>query len=210
MRFSLSEPFKQAQLIPVIEFSDITQVVPLLDILSEHHFKVIEITLRHPCAYEALKIAIEHYPQLIIGAGSVMTTEQLFKLSAMNIQFAVSPGSSVNLLAHNKQAFFPLIPGIMTPSDILLGMEQGIKVFKFFPAEAAGGISLLKSLAGPFKDIQFCPTGGIRLDNVKNYLALPNVLCVGASWFVTAQDLAEQNWSKIRALTKEARSILNS
>ncbi len=208
MSASLPALLKSAQLIPVIEFSHIDQVMPALDILLEHQFNVIEVTLRHTCALDALTLALKNYPQLTIGVGSITSLAQLKSLVALNPAFVVSPGLLFNIFNEIKQCSLPYLPGVMTPSEIMQGIDIGLHHFKFFPTEVAGGIQMLKSLAGPFKDVYFCPTGGVRLNNLRSYLDLPNVFCVGASWFIAGQDLVEQNWSRIRVLTREARSVL--
>lgn len=208
MNFSLHAEFAGAQVVPVLEFSNVAQVIPVLDILSEHQFNLVEITLRHALAKDALALALKNYAHLSIGVGSVTSRIALTQCIAMQPAFAVSPGLTLNILKEAQSAHFPLLPGVSTASEIMQGLECNIDCFKFFPAESAGGVQALKSFSGPFKEVQFCPTGGIRLENLHHYLALPNVFCVGASWFVSAQDLAEQNWEKIRRLTKQVRASL--
>ncbi|PWW36948.1 2-keto-3-deoxy-phosphogluconate aldolase [Idiomarina loihiensis] len=184
MNYSASDIFSASTIIPVIVVDDISQAVPLGKVLCEQGFKVLEVTLRTSVALEAIKKMREEIPEALIGAGTVTNPTELKQVQMAGAQFAISPGATPALLEAGKQADIPLIPGVATVSELMQGIELGYQHFKLFPAEAVGGLKLLKSIAGPFPDIRFCPTGGINESNYRDYLALDNVSCVGGSWII--------------------------
>jgi len=184
MNYSASDIFSTATIIPVIVINDIDQAVPLGKTLCEQGFKVLEVTLRTPHALQAIERMNQEIPGAIIGAGTVTNTEEFQQVQKAGAQFAISPGFTASLLEAGSNSDIPLIPGVATVSELMQGMEFGYRQFKLFPAEAVGGVKLLKAIAGPFPDIRFCPTGGINETNYKDYLALDNVSCVGGSWII--------------------------
>lgn len=196
--------FAQGPVVPVIVIKDLATAVPLAKALVAGGVRVLEVTLRTPVALEAIALMANEVPDAIVGAGTVTTPEQLNNVIAAGAKFAISPGLTRELLAAGKAASIPLIPGIASISELMEGTGVGYTHFKFFPAEAAGGVKTLKSIHGPFSDIRFCPTGGINEKNYQDYLALPNVACVGGSWIVPDDAIAAGDWQRITDLCKEA------
>ncbi|MDG1163932.1 MAG: bifunctional 4-hydroxy-2-oxoglutarate aldolase/2-dehydro-3-deoxy-phosphogluconate aldolase [Porticoccaceae bacterium] len=190
--------------IPVITLNRVEDAVPLAEALVAGGLKVLEVTLRTEAAVEGIQQIVKHVPDAIVGTGSVCKEQQLKLSEDMGCQFMISPGATDKLLQAAQSSSVPFLPGISSVSELMRGMEYGHRNFKFFPAEAAGGVSLLKAIAGPFADIRFCPTGGIGLHNVMDYLALPNVLCVGGSWIAQPKLIEEKNWTAIEQLAREA------
>ncbi|QXX82375.1 bifunctional 4-hydroxy-2-oxoglutarate aldolase/2-dehydro-3-deoxy-phosphogluconate aldolase [Providencia sp. R33] len=195
---------KQGPIVPVIVIKKIEQAVPLAKALVNGGIKVLEVTLRTECAVDAIRLIAQEVPEAIVGAGTVINAKQLADVSQAGAQFAISPGLTDELLAAAVQGNIPLIPGISTVSELMLGMNYGLKEFKFFPAEANGGVKALKAIAGPFSQVRFCPTGGISLANYRDYLALESVLCIGGSWIVPEDALNTGNYEKITQLAQEA------
>ncbi|GGW57504.1 bifunctional 4-hydroxy-2-oxoglutarate aldolase/2-dehydro-3-deoxy-phosphogluconate aldolase [Alishewanella tabrizica] len=196
--------FAMGPVVPVIVIKDLDDAVPLARALLAGGIKVLEVTLRTPAALEAIKLIAEQVPEAVVGAGTVTNAEQLQAVIAAGAKFAISPGMTRELLQAGKEAAIPLIPGIASISELMEGMGLGYTHFKFFPAEAAGGTKTLKSIYGPFADIRFCPTGGINEQNYREYLALPNVSCVGGSWIVPDNAIASKDWHKVTELTAKA------
>ncbi len=196
--------FAQGPVVPVIVIKDLATAVPLAKALVAGGVRVLEVTLRTPVALEAIELMAKEVPDAIVGAGTVTTPEQLAKVAAAGAKFAISPGLTRELLAAGKAGDIPLIPGIASISELMEGTGVGYTHFKFFPAEAAGGVKTLKSIHGPFSDIRFCPTGGINEKNYQDYLALPNVACVGGSWIVPDDAIANGDWDRITQLCKDA------
>ncbi|MAD74372.1 MAG: keto-deoxy-phosphogluconate aldolase [Rheinheimera sp.] len=207
-----AELFAQGAVVPVIVIKDLADAVPMAKALLAGGIKVLEVTLRTPVALDAIKLLAEQVPEAIVGAGTVTTATQLEQVIAAGAKFAISPGLTRELLQAGKDSVIPLIPGIASISELMEGTGLGYTHFKFFPAEAAGGVKTLKSIYGPFSDIRFCPTGGINEKNYLEYLALPNVSCVGGSWIVPDTAVTEKNWFMITELTRVAveRAIQDS
>ncbi len=202
-----AELFAQGAVVPVIVIKDLADAVPMAQALLAGGIKVLEVTLRTPVALDAIKLLAEQVPAAIVGAGTVTTAAQLEQVITAGAKFAISPGLTRELLQAGKDASIPLIPGIASISELMEGTGLGYTHFKFFPAEAAGGVKTLKSIYGPFSDIRFCPTGGINEKNYLEYLALPNVSCVGGSWIVPDSAVNAKDWSKITELTRTAVKI---
>jgi len=189
---------------PVMVIQNLDDAVPLAQALVDGGIKVLEITLRTPVALAAIKLISENVKDAIVGAGTITTPDQLKAAEQAGAVFAISPGLTPTLLAAARQSSIALIPGIASLSELMLGMEYGLDHFKFFPAEAAGGIPMLKSIAGPVPQATFCPTGGISPDNYLAYLALANVACVGGSWLAPSDAVSNKNWPKITQLAQQA------
>jgi len=189
---------------PVMVIQNLEDAVPLAKALVAGGIKVLEITLRTPIALEAIKLISQQVEDAIVGAGTITTPVQLKAAEEAGAVFAISPGLTPALLQAAIVGNIALIPGISTLSELMTGMEYGLDHFKFFPAEAAGGIPMLKSIAGPIPQVTFCPTGGISPENYNAYLALSNVACVGGSWLVPADAVKTKNWSKVTELAKQA------
>ncbi len=190
--------------VPVIVIKKIEQAVPLAQALLAGGVKVLEVTLRSEVAIDAIRLISRKVTGAIVGAGTVASPEDLEAVAAAGAVFAISPGLTPSLLEAANQGPIALIPGISTASELMIGMEMGYSAFKFFPAEAAGGVQMLKSIGGPFPHITFCPTGGISANNFNDYLALDNVACVGGSWIVPSREIELENWDAITKLAENA------
>ncbi len=199
-----NDVLSSSPVMPVMVIQHLDDAVPLAKALVAGGIKVLEITLRTPIALEAIKLISQEVKDAIVGAGTIANPGQLQAAQEAGAVFAISPGITVSLLNAANNADCALIPGIATLSELMLGMEYGLDHFKFFPAEAAGGIPMLKSIAGPFPQATFCPTGGISPGNYNDYLQLPNVACVGGSWLAPQAVVAEKNWPKVTELAKQA------
>ena len=196
--------FAQGPVVPVIVVKDLADAVPMAKALLAGGIKVLEVPLRTPVALDAIRLLAQEVPDAIVGAGTVTTPEQLQQCIDAGAKFAISPGLTRELLQAGKDAPIPLIPGIASISELMEGTGLGYSHFKFFPAEAAGGVKTLKSIHGPFADIRFCPTGGINEKNFLEYLALPNVKCVGGSWIVPDDAVSNKDWARITELCNAA------
>lgn len=193
--------------IPVLKIADVAHAVPLARALARGGLKAIEITLRTPGALDCIRRVAAEVPEAIVGAGTILSAGQFDEAAAAGSRFIVSPGITRQLLAAAANSDVPLLPGAITPGEIMAAREAGLDFLKFFPAEQAGGAAFLKALASPLAGIKFCPTGGIGPNNAADYLALPNVLCVGGSW-VAPDDLVEAGrWNEIEALAREACAL---
>ncbi|MDP2561165.1 bifunctional 4-hydroxy-2-oxoglutarate aldolase/2-dehydro-3-deoxy-phosphogluconate aldolase [Psychrobium sp. 1_MG-2023] len=204
-----SELFAAGPVVPVIVISKIEQALPLAKALLDGGIRVMEVTLRTECAVEAIRVIAKEYPESLIGSGTVINAEQLAQVTEAGAKFAISPGSTPALLAQAAEGSIPLIPGVVSPSELMSGIELGYDHFKFFPAESNGGSKALKSLGAPFKGIKFCPTGGISLHNAPEYLALDAVSCIGGSWIVPLDLVEAGEWQQITQLCKEAVAALS-
>jgi 2-dehydro-3-deoxyphosphogluconate aldolase/(4S)-4-hydroxy-2-oxoglutarate aldolase len=191
-------------IIPVITLDRVSDAVPLAEALLAGGLNVLEITLRTKAAIEGMKEIIRRVPGAIVGSGTVCNAEQIALSEDIGCQFMVSPGTTEGLLEAAKGCSIPLLPGVSSVSELMRGLDYGYSEFKFFPAEASGGVNMLKSIAGPFADARFCATGGIGLHNVADYLALDNILSVGGSWIAAASLIREKRWAEIEKLAKEA------
>jgi 2-dehydro-3-deoxyphosphogluconate aldolase/(4S)-4-hydroxy-2-oxoglutarate aldolase len=180
------------------------QAVPLAMALVAGGIRVLEITLRTPVSMEAIAAIRREVPDAVIGAGTVTRGEELEAVAGAGAVFAISPGLTAELLDAANRGPIPLIPGISTVSELMTGLARGYDHFKFFPAEAAGGVKMLQAFAGPFPRVTFCPTGGITAGNYREYLAQPNVACVGGSWVAPAGAIEAADWPRISALAREA------
>lgn len=190
--------------VPVIVINKLEHAVPLAKALVAGGVRVLEVTLRTACAIDAIRAIAKEVPEAIIGAGTVLNPEQLAEVTAAGAQFAISPGLTEPLLKAANAGPIPLIPGISTVSELMLGLDAGLREFKFFPAEANGGVKALQAIAGPFPQVRFCPTGGITPGNYRDYLALKSVLCIGGSWLVPADALESGDYARITELAREA------
>ena len=190
--------------IPVIVIDRVEDAVPLAKALIAGGLNVLEVTLRTAAAEEGIRQIVQQVPGAIVGTGTVCSADQVTLSEDLGCQFMVSPGSTDKLLTAAADSSIGLLPGISSASEMMRCMEYGYRDFKFFPAEAAGGAAMIKSLSGPFGDARICPTGGSGLHNVMEYLSLPNVLCVGGSWICPAQLVRDQRWDEIEQLAHEA------
>ena len=191
-------------IIPVIAIEDAEQAVPLARALVAGGLPAAEVTFRTAAGEEAIRRIAKEVPEMLVGAGTVLNPQQLAEVTEAGAQFAISPGLTEPLLKAATEGTIPLIPGISTVSELMLGMDYGLKEFKFFPAEANGGVKALQAIAGPFSQVRFCPTGGISPANYRDYLALKSVLCIGGSWLVPADALEAGDYDRITKLAREA------
>jgi 2-dehydro-3-deoxyphosphogluconate aldolase / (4S)-4-hydroxy-2-oxoglutarate aldolase len=194
---------RAAPVVPVLAVDDLDDAVPLARALVDAGLPVLEVTLRTPIAIDVIQ-RMRDVPGAIVGAGTVLNAHDLAAVEAVGAAFAISPGATDALYLAAKTSRIPLLPGVATASELMRGLEHGWTRFKFFPAEASGGIAALKSFAGPFPQAKFCPTGGIDATKAAAYRALPNVLTVGGSWMVPADALKAKDWARIHLLAREA------
>jgi 2-dehydro-3-deoxyphosphogluconate aldolase/(4S)-4-hydroxy-2-oxoglutarate aldolase len=207
MQEALDEVLHGAIVIPVLTIRDAAQAVPLARALVEGGIKVLEVTLRTEAGLPAIAAMIREVPEAVIGAGTVLTAAQYRQVSDLGARFCVAPGFTPALRAAAARGGAPFLPGAATPSEVMALLEAGYAFQKFFPAEPAGGIPMLKAVAAPIPEAAFCPTGGISLANASAYLALPNVVCIGGSWLVPDQALQANDWLMVTALAAEAAAL---
>ncbi|MGD8174376.1 bifunctional 4-hydroxy-2-oxoglutarate aldolase/2-dehydro-3-deoxy-phosphogluconate aldolase [Marinimicrobium sp. ARAG 43.8] len=208
MALSIDKIVQVAPVVPVMVVERLEDAVPLAKALYNGGLKVLEITLRTPVALDAISAMVEALPDdAVIGAGTIVTPDDLKKAVAAGSTFLVSPGTTPELIEAAKASDIPLLPGIATPSEAMNLLAHGFTHMKFFPAEAAGGVPMLKSIGGPLPQITFCPTGGINLAKAPEYLKLPNVACVGGTWMAPKELIAEKRWDEIETLAREAAQL---
>jgi len=203
-KISAEQVLSTGPVVPVIVVNQPEHAVPMAKALVAGGIRVLEVTLRTPVAMDALRAIIREVPEAIVGAGTVINTQQLKEVTDAGAQFVISPGLTESLLRAATEGPVPLIPGISTVSELMMGMHHGLREFKFFPAEANGGVRALSALAGPFPQVRFCPTGGISPANYRDYLALKSVLCIGGSWLVPDDALQQGDWARITQLARDA------
>ncbi|RUO20877.1 keto-deoxy-phosphogluconate aldolase [Aliidiomarina iranensis] len=200
--------FQLTPVVPVMVIDDIDDALPMAEALMKAGISLFEVTLRTPVALEAISLLRKAMPSAVVGVGTLTNPEELQAAAAAGAQFAISPGITTELLEAGKAGDIPLIPGVASISELMQAKALGYDHLKFFPAEAAGGCAMLKSIAGPFPNITFCPTGGIHQGNYQDYLALPNVRCVGGSWILPKAAIAAKDWQKITELASAAVSAV--
>ncbi|MEY3253993.1 MAG: keto-deoxy-phosphogluconate aldolase [Pseudomonadota bacterium] len=193
--------------IPVIVIQRLEQAVPLARALVEGGVKVLEVTLRTPVALAAIEAIARAVPEAVVGAGTLRLPADAKAARDAGSTFAVSPGYTAALGAACRAAGLPLLPGVATGSEVMAAMADGLDFLKFFPAQQAGGLPMLKALAGPFPDIAFCPTGGITAETAPQFLALPNVRVCGGSWLTPADAVEAGDWARITRLAREAQAL---
>ncbi len=208
MALSIDQILKVAPVVPVMVVERIEDAVPLATALYNGGLKVLEITLRTPCALDAITAMVEALPEdAVIGAGTIITPKDLDNAIKAGSTFLVSPGTTPALIEAAKASPVPLLAGVATPTEAMRLYAEGFTHQKFFPAEAAGGVPMLKSIGGPLPQITFCPTGGIDLAKAPSYLALPNVACVGGTWMAPKELMKAGRWDEIERLAREAASL---
>ncbi|WP_318218349.1 bifunctional 4-hydroxy-2-oxoglutarate aldolase/2-dehydro-3-deoxy-phosphogluconate aldolase [Streptomyces sp. SCL15-6] len=196
-----------APVVPVVVVDDLSDAVPLARALVAGGLPAIEVTLRTPVAVDAIRAIAEEVPGAVVGAGTVITPEQVGEVVAAGARFLVSPGWTDALLEAMRGSGVPFLPGVSTTSEVVALLERGVREMKFFPAEAAGGTAYLKALAAPLPQARFCPTGGIGPASAPDYLALPNVGCVGGSWMLPKDAVAGRDWARVEALARAAAGL---
>ncbi|HTP39157.1 MAG TPA: bifunctional 4-hydroxy-2-oxoglutarate aldolase/2-dehydro-3-deoxy-phosphogluconate aldolase [Steroidobacteraceae bacterium] len=203
----LASILKLAPVIPVIVIERLEDAVPLGQALARGGLPVLEVTLRTPVALAAIQAMRRAIPEAVVGAGTLTRPEDFKACMQVDAQFAVTPGLTPKLVAAAAKAAFPLLPGVMTPTELIAARGAGFNICKLFPAQQAGGVPMLKALHGPFPDARFCPTGGITRQNAPEFLALPNVLCVGGSWVVPNAVVQARDWAAIELLARDAAGL---
>lgn len=203
----IEELLSRAPILPVLDIATVADAVPLARTLVEAGLPVLEITLRREHALAVIETLARDVPEAIVGAGTVLTAAQFAQVADAGARFAISPGATERLYAAAADARIPYLPAVATASELMRGLEHGYRCFKFFPAQAAGGVGALRGFAGPFPQARFCPTGGIDADSAPAYLALDNVVTVGGSWMAPGPALAANDWSRIGALAQAAARL---
>ena len=193
--------------IPVIVIEDLAHAIPLAKALVAGGVRVLEVTLRTAAGLAAIQLIAREVPDAIVGVGTLTRPQDFKDAIDVGAQFGVSPGLTPAMIQAAHETRLPLLPGVMTPSDVIAARLAGFSELKLFPAQQAGGIGMLKALGGPFPDVTFCPTGGVSPENAPDFLALPNVACVGGSWLAPKAALAAGDWGKITALAKAASAL---
>lgn len=204
---TLDDVLTAAPVIPVLVIEDLAHAVPLAGALVAGGLPVLEITLRTSVALDAVRAIAAEVPDAIVGVGTVTRAEQFEESEGAGARFAVSPGLTPRLLAASRHCSLPFLPGVFSPSEALAARDEGFDRLKLFPAEQAGGLGMLRALSSPIPDLAFCPTGGIRPASVRDYLALPNVVCVGGSWVAPAEAVGLGDWDQITRLAAEASAV---
>ncbi|GAA7789346.1 bifunctional 4-hydroxy-2-oxoglutarate aldolase/2-dehydro-3-deoxy-phosphogluconate aldolase [Helicobacter pylori] len=207
MQDKIIEVLQISPIIPVVVIENIKDAVPLAQSLIEGGVQIIEVTLRSSCALEAIELIAKNVPKMRVGAGTILNPTQLEQAQNRGAEFLISPGLTIKLLEYAKKKDMPLIPGVSSSSEVMQALELGYSALKFFPAEYCGGVKLLNAFNGPFKGVKFCPTGGISADNMRSYLNLENVLCVGGSWLTPKNLIQNKEWDKITEICKRSLAL---
>ncbi|MFZ3082729.1 bifunctional 4-hydroxy-2-oxoglutarate aldolase/2-dehydro-3-deoxy-phosphogluconate aldolase [Rhodoferax ferrireducens] len=206
-KFSALQVMQDAPVIPVIVLNDLAHAVPMARALVAGGIRMLEVTLRTPQALACIEAIAREVPEAVVGAGTVRTRADAQAAAMAGARFAVSPGFTPAVGQACRDVGLALLPGVATGSEIMQALEAGFTELKFFPALQAGGPAMLKAWSGPFFDVKFCPTGGVTLQNAPDLLALPNVLCVGGSWLVPFDALAQGDWARITQLARATKSL---
>ncbi|HHJ3199924.1 TPA: bifunctional 4-hydroxy-2-oxoglutarate aldolase/2-dehydro-3-deoxy-phosphogluconate aldolase [Vibrio parahaemolyticus] len=206
---SIKEQLKALKVIPVIAIDKAEDIIPLGKVLAENGLPAAEITFRSAAAAEAIRLLRETQPDMLIGAGTVLNREQAIAAKEAGATFIVSPGFNPNTVKACQEIGIDIVPGVNNPSTVEAALEMGLTTLKFFPAEASGGINMVKSLLAPYTDIELMPTGGVNPANIKDYLAIPRVLACGGTWMVDKKLIEEGNWEELARLTREAVALVN-
>ncbi|MEI6733431.1 MAG: bifunctional 4-hydroxy-2-oxoglutarate aldolase/2-dehydro-3-deoxy-phosphogluconate aldolase [Comamonadaceae bacterium] len=209
VKISALQVMQDAPVIPVIVLHSVADAIPMARALLAGGIRMLEVTLRTTQALACIEAIAREVPEAVVGAGTVRSRADAQAAAMAGARFAVSPGYTSVLGQACCDAGLALLPGVATGSEIMLAREEGFTELKFFPALQAGGVAMLKAWSGPFFDVRFCPTGGVSLNNAADFLALPNVVCVGGSWLVPPDALAQGDWSRITQLARDSRRLRN-
>jgi len=204
---TMLELMRSGPVIPVIVINEVDQAVPLARALVAGGVRVLEVTLRTSAALDAVKAIAQEVEGAIVGVGTITRANDFERALGAGAVFGVSPGLTPELIRAARSSGLPLLPGVMTPSEVIAARAEGFSELKLFPAQQAGGVGMLKALYGPLPDVTFCPTGGITAATTAQFLALPNVACVGGSWLTPPEAITAGDWSRITALASEAMSL---
>lgn len=203
------EKLRQLKVVPVIAVDEAQDILPLVKTLSDNGLPVAEITFRSAAGEEAIRLTRQHFPDVLIAAGTVLTPAQVVAAKNAGADCIVTPGFNPNIVKLCQELELPITPGVNNPMAIEAALELGIQAVKFFPAEASGGVKMIKALLGPYSHLQIMPTGGISPANIKDYLAIPNVVACGGSWFVDKALIQAKNWEDIGRLVREIVALVN-
>ena len=201
------EMIKEIGVVPVVKIDNIEDTQPLMEALIRGNLPVAEITFRTACAEEAIRIASKNYPDMLVGAGTVITSAQAIRAIEAGAKFIVGPGYSATVAKVCQTRDIPYLPGCVTPTEIITALDAGIDTVKFFPASVYGGLKAIKALAAPFTTVKFIPTGGVSADNLAEFLAFPKIVACGGSWMVADALVKAKNWAEIERLANEAVEI---
>ena len=201
---------EDAPVIPVIVLHDVAHAVPMARALLAGGIRMLEVTLRTPQALACMEAIAREVPEAVVGAGTVRSAADAQAAAMAGARFAVSPGYTRAVGRACRDLGLPLLPGVASGSEIMMAQEDGLMLLKFFPAMQAGGVAMLKAWSGPFGEVSFCPTGGVTLHNAPELLALPNVLCVGGSWLVPGDAIAQGDWARITQLARDVGQLKKS
>ena len=204
---TIEELFYDCAVVPVVVLDDPKDALPLAKALTEGGLPCAEVTFRTEAAEESIRQMSREYPDMLLGAGTVLTTEQVDRAIAAGARFIVSPGFDPEIVDYCLEKGIPVFPGCMTPSEVAQGVKRGLKVLKFFPAEQAGGLAMIKAMAAPYTTVKFMPTGGISAKNLKEYLACDKILCCGGSWMVKGDLIREGKFDRVKELAAEAKRL---
>lgn len=202
---NMIEEFQKLGVVPVVVLEDEKDALPLAEALVKGGLPCVEVTFRTEAAAESIRLMSEKYPEMLVGAGTVLTTEQVDLAVEAGARFIVSPGFDPEIVDYCLEKNIPVFPGCVTPSEVAQAVKRGLKVVKFFPAEQAGGIAMIKAMAAPYHNIRFMPTGGINPGNLKDYLSCDKILCCGGNWMVKGELIRNGEFEKIQDLVKEAK-----
>ena len=207
----LAERFHEVGVVPVVVLEDAKDAVPLAQALVEGGLPCAEVTFRTAAAEESIRLMAEKFPEMLVGAGTVLTTEQVDAAVKAGAKFIVSPGFDPEIVDYclEKKRFL-ILPGCISPSEVAQAVKRGLKTVKFFPAEQAGGVAMIKAMAAPYTGIKFMPTGGINAKNLEDYLSFDKIICCGGSWMVKGDLVKAGAFDKIKELTAEARNLVES
>lgn len=207
---TLEEQFYDFAVVPVVVLEDAKDAVPLADALVKGGLPCAEVTFRTAAAEESIRLMCEKYPEMLVGAGTVLTKEQVDRAVAAGAKFIVSPGFDAEIVDYCLEKEIPVLPGCITPSEVAQAVKRGLKTVKFFPAEQAGGLPMIKAMAAPYTMVKFMPTGGISAKNLKDYLGFDKIVCCGGSWMVKGDMIKNKEFDKIAEMTKEAVALAAS
>ena len=206
----IAEKIQKLGVVPVVVLDDTKDAVPLAKALVEGGLPCAEVTFRTKAAEESIRLMTEQFPEMLVGAGTVLTTKQVDAAVASGAKFIVSPGFDPEIVDYCLEKEIPVFPGCISPSEVAQAVKRGLKVVKLFPAEPAGGVAMVKAMAAPYTDVKFMPTGGINSKNLEEYLSCDKIICCGGSWMVKADLVKSGEFDKIRDLTAEARKLVDS
>lgn len=207
---TLEEQFYGYGVVPVVVLNNVKDAIPLAEALIKGGLPCAEVTFRTEAAEESIRLMCSKYPEMLVGAGTVLTIEQVKRAVEAGAKFIVSPGFDPEIVDYCLENSIPVLPGCVTPSEVAKAIKRGMKVVKFFPAEQAGGLPMLKAMAAPYTMLKFMPTGGISAKNLKDYLGFEKIICCGGSWMVKGDMIEKGEFDKITEMTKEAVELVRS